>query len=507
MDTPKGPDFARGFVAADLADGKMLAGHSGGKPVVLIRQGEAFFALDAACTHYGAPLANGLLVGDTLRCPWHHACFSIRTGEALQAPALDSLSAWKVERDGNTLFVRERAAPAAPPSILPGTTPKSVVIVGGGGAGNAAAEMLRRQGYDGSVTILSADADPPPDRPNLSKGFLAGKSDDSANTLRSPEFYREHKIDLRLNTRVAAIDTRARTLTLADGGRESYDALLLATGAEPVKLDIPGATLPHTHYLRTHADARALAAKAAASGRAVVIGASFIGLEVASSLRTRGLEVAVVAPDEVPMARVLGAEIGGLVRSVHEANGVVFRLGTTATAIDESGVTLATGERLPAELVVIGIGVRPLTKLAEDAGLKVDRGVVVDAYLETSVPGIFAAGDIARWPDRLTGEALRIEHWVVAERQGQTAARNILGQRVPFDQVPFFWTNQHNFGLRYVGHAPQWDRAAVDGDLADRRAVVTYWRGSERLAVATIRRDLDALKAEAELEAVIAARA
>jgi NADPH-dependent 2,4-dienoyl-CoA reductase/sulfur reductase-like enzyme/nitrite reductase/ring-hydroxylating ferredoxin subunit len=506
MDTPKGPDFTQGVPVADLADGQMLAGHCSGEAVVLIRRGAEFFAIEAACTHYGGPLGNGLLVGETVRCPWHHACFSIRTGEALRAPALDSLAVWKVERDGDRLMVREKAAPPAPPSIPSDKAPRSVVIVGGGAAGNAAAEMLRRKGYGGEVTMLSADADRPVDRPNLSKGFLAGKSPDSANPLRSPEFYREHKIDLRLNARVAAIDTGAREVRTEDGGRHPYGALLIATGAEPVKLDIPGAGLPHVHYLRTHSDARQLVAAAEKAKRAVVIGGSFIGLEVAASLRGRAIEVAVVAPEKVLMERVFGADVGRLVQSIHEGTGVTFHLGATATAIDEEGVTLAGGERLAADLVVIGIGVRPLTKLAEGAGLKVDRGVVVDAYLETSVPGIFAAGDIARWPDRLTGEPLRIEHWIVAQRQGQTAAKNILGQRVAFDQVPFFWTNQASFGLRYVGHASTWDRIAVDGDLADRRAVVTYWRGPDRLAVATLRRDLDALKAEAELEEVIAAR-
>ncbi|HVV91969.1 MAG TPA: FAD-dependent oxidoreductase [Hyphomicrobiales bacterium] len=505
MDKPKGPDFGAGVALAELADGQMLAGHVGDSAVLLARRGDELFALDAHCTHYGAPLASGLIVGDTLRCPWHHACFSLRTGEALRAPALDSLASWRVERQGETIFVREKAPPLSRPAIAKGAAPDAVVIVGGGAAGNAAAEMLRREGYDGRITMLSADKDLPCDRPNLSKGFLAGKADDGANTLRSAEFYRDHGIDVRLGTRVAAIDTGARQVGLADGGREPYGALLLATGAEPVRLDIPGAGLLHVHYLRTHADARALVAAAAAAKRAVVIGASFIGLEVAASLRTRGLEVAVVAPDKVLMERVFGAEVGNLVKSVHESNGVVFHLGTTATAIESGAVALADGTRLDADLVVIGIGVRPATALAEQAGLATDRGVTVDAFLETSVPGVFAAGDIARWPDRLTGERLRIEHWIVAERQGQAAAKNILGRSERFDvEVPFFWTNQFNFGLRYVGHAPQWDRAEIDGDLADRRAVVTYRRGGRRLAVATIRRDLDALRAEAEMEAEIA---
>jgi NADPH-dependent 2,4-dienoyl-CoA reductase/sulfur reductase-like enzyme len=304
---------------------------------------------------------------------------------------------------------------------------------------------------------------------------------------------------------VAAIDTKAREVRLADGSRHHYGALLLATGAAPVRLDIPGASLPHIHYLRTLADSRALIAAATTARRAVIIGASFIGLEVAASLRKRGLAVHVVAPEARPMENVLGPEVGDLVRKVHEEHGVVFHLGTTPASFDRSGVTLRTGEQLGADFVVVGIGVRPETALAEQAGITVDRGVCVDAYLETSIPGIWAAGDIARWPDRLTGEQIRIEHWVVAERQGQTAARNMLGTRERFDAAPFFWTQQHDLQLSYVGHAAKWDRVEVEGDLAAKDCTVTYRQGNRKLAVLTIARDQDSLAAEIELEAIIAA--
>jgi NADPH-dependent 2,4-dienoyl-CoA reductase/sulfur reductase-like enzyme/nitrite reductase/ring-hydroxylating ferredoxin subunit len=500
----EGPDFASGVAVGGLAAGGMLSGHVSGEPALLVRRGDEFFIVGATCTHYGGPLCDGVLVSDTVRCPWHHAVFSLRTGEALQAPALDDIPRWAVEFRDRSVYAGDKLSRSESSQSAPTGAPSSIVIVGGGSAGFCAADTLRREGYTGPVTILSADADLPCDRPNLSKGYLAGTVPDGWLLLRPKSFYRRHDIDVRLDARVTRIDPQARRVELADGSSVEFGALLLATGAEPVHLPIAGADLPHVHYLRTLADSRALAAAAAEAKRAVVIGAGFIGLEVASSLRARGVQVDVVAREAVPMEKVLGREVGLFIQRMHEEHGVRFHFGATVSSIDERGVTLDSSERIDADLVVIGVGVRPATAIAEAAGIEVNNGVIVDRYLETSVPGIFAAGDIARWPDATTGERVRIEHFVVAERQGQAVARNMLGRREPFADVPFFWTEQYDLGIAYVGHAEQWDDATIDGDLEARDCSITYRRDGRKLAVALIHRDHEGLLAELEFERAIA---
>ncbi len=497
---PGGPDLARGVAADTLADGAMIAGHVGDAAVLLVRSAGEFFAIDATCTHYGGPLADGLLVGDTVRCPWHHACFSLRTGEALRAPALAPLGCWTTELREGRVYVGDKAAPGARPTKAKTGGPSRIVIVGGGAAGFAAAEMLRRRGFDGSITMLSDDDAAPVDRPNLSKDYLAGNAPEEWIPLRGDDFYAEQRIELRLRTTVAAIDPGRRSVVLGDGAAIPYDRLLVATGAEPVRLPLPGMELPHVHTLRTLADSRAIIARAATARRAVVMGASFIGLEVAASLRARNLDVHVVAPEVRPMERILGPAMGDFIRRLHEEHGVVFHLGETASAIAADKVTLKSGGTIDADLVVVGVGVRPRVALAEKAGLALDRGVVVNALLQTSAPEIYAAGDIARWPDPHSGATIRVEHWVVAERQGQTAAVNMLGAAEKFDAVPFFWSQHYDVPVNYVGHAEAWDEIAVDGDIAARDCVVRYRRGGRTLAAASIYRDVESLRAELSLE-------
>jgi apoptosis-inducing factor 3 len=499
---PGGPDLARGLSLSELADGAKLVGYVGDEQVLVVRRGMDVFAVGAHCTHYHAPLVDGLVVDETVRCPWHHACFDLRTGEAIRAPALSPIACWSVEqRDGN-IFVRQKRTELKPKPRAkpPGAAPEKIVIIGGGAAGFAAAEMLRRAQYQGRIVTLSNDDTPPVDRPNLSKDYLAGNAPEDWLPLRPGSFYSENGIDLRLNVTVTSIDARSREVALADGSKISYDRLLLATGAEPVRLSIPGADQPYVHTLRSLADCRAIIERAKTARRAVVLGASFIGLETAASLRARNVEVHVVAPEKRPMERILGPQIGDLVRSLHEEHGVVFHLEDTASAIDGNQVKLKGGSTLEADVVVAGIGVRPRTELAERAGLAVDRGVVVDTHLETSAPGIFAAGDIALWPDPHSGEFIRVEHWVVAERQGQMAALNMLGHREKFTAVPFFWSQHYDVPINYVGHAEKWDELAIDGDITAKDCLVRFKRDGRTLAVASIFRDAESLHAEVTME-------
>jgi NADPH-dependent 2,4-dienoyl-CoA reductase/sulfur reductase-like enzyme/nitrite reductase/ring-hydroxylating ferredoxin subunit len=496
-----GPDLTQGIAVDELADGGMLAGHVGEEAVLLARRGSEFFAIGATCSHYSGPLAQGIVVDDTVRCPWHHACFSLRTGEALRAPAFSPVASWSTELRDGKVFVGAKKETATKTRVVSARgAPQRIVIVGGGAAGFAAAERLRREHYQGGVVMLSSEDAPPVDRPNLSKDYLAGNAPEDWIPLRPDSFYAEQDIELRLGASVAGIDVAACEVALADATRIPYDRLLLATGAEPVRLPLPGMDLPHVFTLRSLADSRAIIAQTNSARRAVVMGASFIGLEVAASLRARGLEVHVVAPEKRPMERILGREMGDFVRALHEEHGVIFHLEDTAAAIDERRVQLKSGAQIAADLVVAGVGVRPRISLAEGAGLAIDRGVVVDATLETSAPGIFAAGDIARWPDRHTGESIRVEHWVVAERQGQVAALNMLGRREEFDAVPFFWSQHYDVPINYVGHAESWDELAIEGDVAARDCLLRYRRNGRDLAVASIYRDAANLHAELAME-------
>lgn len=496
-DSRNSPDLTQGVEPSRIPDGGILAGKVGEDDVLLFRAGDEISAVAATCTHQGGPLAEGLIDGDTVRCPWHHACFSLRSGEALRAPAFRPLDRWRLEHRDGKAFVTEKLEPRTE-RHRPSEGAAPIVIVGGGAAAFAAADGLLRRGCDSPITMLSADTEPPYDRTTLTKEHLDGSTPEDDLPL-APSLS-ERGVTLELEAKVEAIEPDARRVRLPGGRSLPYGKLLLATGAEPRRLDLPGAELPHVRLLRTLDDCRALIERLDSRPRVVVVGGSFIGMEAAASLVSRKLEVEVVTPDREPMARQFGPELSRLIVDTHRKHGTKLHLGRKPARIEPDAVVLDDGTRLPADLVLVGIGVAPCTGLAEKAGLEVDNGVVVDGRLRSSHADIWAAGDIARWPDPHSGRRIRVEHWVVAERQGQHAAAAMLGDDEPYDDVPFFWTRHFDLIVNYVGHAERWDELIVEGDLAKGDGLVRFRAAGRDLAVATVGRDLESLQEELAME-------
>jgi apoptosis-inducing factor 3 len=489
----KGPDLAVGIEIDELRDGELLLGHAHGEGVVVVRRGDACFAVGATCPHYTGPLGDGIVVGDTIRCPWHHARFDLATGAPIGGPALNPLPCFDVVREGSLVRVggkRERATPKRPVEA-----PGGVVIIGSGPAGTALAETLRAEGYDGPLTLLGEEG-VPIDRPNLSKDYLAGTAPEEWMPIRDEAALRDKKIDL-VTARARAIDLAGKHVTVEGAPDVAFDTLVLATGAAPARLPIPGADLPHVHVVRTLADSRRIIAAAATAKRAVVIGGGFIGLEVAGSLRARNLEVTVLLREEVPLERVLGKALGELVEALHVEHGVTF-VRDTPSAIHASGMTLASGKELDADLVVMGVGVKPRVELAEAAGLRVDDGIVVDEHLRAA-PGVYAIGDVARFPWGPDRALIRVEHFVHAERMGYVVARNLLGHAEPFRFAPFFWSQHYDVAVNYVGAGP-WDAIEIIGDPAKRDVLAVYRSHGRAVALASVGRDLASLRFEALLE-------
>ncbi len=493
-----GPDLRDGVKFDELAESEPLLGHFDGEPVVLVRRGDQVFATGAVCTHYGGPLAEGLVVGDTIRCPWHHARFDLRTGEATGAPALDPVSCFDVHRHKGLVTISGKKSVDF--RVACNLNPASVVIVGAGAGGAACADMLRVKGYAGPITLAGNEPPGPVDRPNLSKDFLAGTAEEAWTSLRTREYYDSIKVELLTDDPAVRIDPAAKEVSLRSGRILKYGALLLATGAEPRSLPIEGRDLPHVYRLRTLADSKAIIAKAENAKTCVVIGSSFIGLEVAASLRKRGLAVSVIGSDSIPLSKILGPELGGFVRKLHEQNGVRFFMEAKPRAIHSGRVDLVDGRFVEADLVVMGVGVSPRTALAEATGLAVEDGVVVDETLRTSAADVFAAGDIARYPEPVSGDPARVEHWVVAERQGQAVARSMLGIGGAYREPPLFWSQHYEFTIWYVGHAASWDSCEIKGEPEKYDACAIYRRKGKTIAVVTIGRDLLSLRVEAALE-------
>jgi NADPH-dependent 2,4-dienoyl-CoA reductase/sulfur reductase-like enzyme/nitrite reductase/ring-hydroxylating ferredoxin subunit len=479
---------------------RILAGVVGEDRVFVWRNGKRLKAYNADCPHLGGPLNKGIVAGATIRCPWHHACFDLAAGEATAAPAFDALLEYPVTFDDDRFCVKPTHAKTPRRTGRREDSLGTMAIVGGGAAGFAAANAIRKLGWQGGVTIFSEEREQPYDRTLLTKDDLDGSFGDDRLAI-ARHCLADLGVDFEGGASIEQIDPGNKRLRLANGEERPYAKILLATGATPRRLDVPGGDLPHVMVLRSLQDCRRILARVTSDAHVAVVGGSFIAMEAAASLRGRGLSVDVIAPEEHPLKKVFGRELSDLVLEAHARKGVRLHLGAKVARIEDKQVVLQGGERINADIVVVGIGVEPRLELAEAAGLALDRGVLVNSRLQTTDPDIFAAGDIARWPDPHTGENIRVEHWVVAERQGQVAAANMLGKDEPFMMVPFFWTKHFDLSIRYVGHAETWDETLVEGDLAHRNGLVRFRRAGRDLAVLTVERDKDSVRAELTMEA------
>ncbi|MGJ3253899.1 MAG: FAD-dependent oxidoreductase [Elainellaceae cyanobacterium] len=484
----------------DLHDGEMKQVLVDQTPVLLARVGDEFYASGANCTHYGAPLARGALTGTRVVCPWHNACFDVTTGEQQQPPGLDDLPQFQVHvNNGNVAVTVPDEAPRQQPppmaSYDPDADPRVFVVIGAGAAGINAVETLRKDGFQGRVIMVTADDELPYDRTKASKQYLSGNASENSMLLRSPDFYKDHDIEVWTGRWVTRVEPRTHQIEFADGMTMGYDALLLATGGKAKQLDAPGIDLENIFTLRSYEDADAIIDAAEHASTAVVIGSSFIGMEAAAALVQHDVDVTVISPESAPFEMILGRDLGQFFQQVHDDHGVKFKLGTKATQFEGAGnvetVILDTDERIAADMVVVGVGVQPATDILRDLQLdERDRSVPTDQYLQVT-RDLYAAGDIARFPDWRTGEAVRIEHWRLAAQHGRIAAHNMMGKAVRFAGVPFFWTTQFDVRLRYVGHAEHWDEIFIDGDLSSKEFIVFYITDNQLMAAAGSNRDMD----------------
>ncbi|HEY0730700.1 MAG TPA: FAD-dependent oxidoreductase [Pyrinomonadaceae bacterium] len=490
---------------SDLNAGEMKEFSAGETRILLARVGDRFHAVSASCPHYGGNLAEGALCGTHVVCPLHHAVFNVVNGDLEEPPAFDALVSYEVRVEGERVLVRvpdeasdRRVVALAKRDVTADS--RQFVIVGAGAAGYAAAQTLREEGFRGHIVMITREDRAPYDRPNLSKDYLHGHADPEWMPLRPQEFFAEHDIQLLFNQEVTRVDAQAKTIVFEGGETMDYDALLVATGGAPVRLNIPGSDLKNVCVLRSFADADSIIETAGRSRRAVVVGASFIGMEAAYSLRERGLDVTVVAPSQEPFEVTLGNEVGAVFRREHERHGVRFKLGSIVYRFEGShnveAVTVDSGESIETDMVVVGVGVRPVTNFLEGVELDQAGGVVVDSHLRAA-DGLYAAGDIVSFVDVRTGERLRIEHWRTAQQQGRVAARNMLGRELPFEGVPFFWTQQFDLTLRYVGHAASWDQIVYQGDVSSGDFLAFYVKANRVLAVAGMNRDRELAAVEA----------
>ena len=471
----------------------------GESDVLLVRRDDAYSAFHAYCSHYGAPLAGGALSGNRIICPWHHACFHAATGRQLEPPGLDALQAYEVRLDGDDVIVRVPSEATGHRVVemsgRDGSDERTFVVLGGGAAGQYALEALREKGFAGRLVMVTREAETPYDRPNCSKEYLQGEAPEAWMFLRDAAFYDGIDVERMHDRTVVELDAQGRTLTFHDGETLAFDGIVICTGGTPRTLNVDGAELEGIHLLRSYGDAKAILAEGRGASNAVVVGGSFIGMEVAWSLKELGVdEVTVVDPEDVPFARAFGERVGRMVHSIHEENGVRFMLGRTVESFRGADrverVVVEDGVEIDADLVVVGIGVRPATGFIKGLELADDGAVVVDSYLRAA-ENIYAAGDIAQFPDWRHGGRVRIEHWRLACQHGRIAGYNLAGDETPYRSVPYFWTAHFGTSIRYVGHAAEWDEIVYDGRPEDRTFIAFYLRDEEVVAAAGSGRDKD----------------
>lgn len=488
---------------SELKEGVPVVAEVEEEKILIVRAEGKICACGNECSHYHAPLSDGLVAGHIVTCPWHNARFDIRDGRLDAPPGLNNLPSYGTKVENGQVWVRRFGKGTIP--MPEGGDDRTFLIVGAGAAGNSAAETLRREGFAGRIVMVTGEAHGPYDRTMLSKDLLSGEAPAKWLPLRGQKFYDRLKIEVIPEKLVTAVDPPSRSVTFADGTTMKADRILLATGGTPRSLDLPGADKPGCFLLRSRKDAEAILAALEQAKTVVIVGASFIGLEAACSLRTREIDVHVVAPEAVPLAAVFGEQIGRRIKKTHEENGVTFHLGQTVKEFAGqdrvSEVFLVDGSRLKADCVIIGVGIRPAVEFLESSGLVKEGAVPVNSRLETAAEGIFAAGDIALVPDGRSGGLRRVEHWVEAGRQGMHAARCMLGAKGSYREVPFFWSKQYGSSLRFIGYAPKFDQVVFRGDVSDKTFLAGFYVGGTLRAAASVGRARELIRLGQLLEA------